>query len=415
MRLFHVSDWHLGRETGGVSRRPDLEAVLGEIVDLARQFRPHLILHSGDVFDSGYPGADDIELAFGILHELADLAPVEVIAGNHDSPRYFRSLTKVQGRHGRIRLVDRPRHHSEGGVVEHPGESGEVIRLAVLPFVQPGRAGMIEGFSHQQTWHGQYADGVRLLTSMLAEGLMADYDARKHVLVFGTHLYVGGAVPSGSERQLHITDAYATQAASVPTVSYAAFGHIHKPQRLSGPGCACYAGSPIQMDFGEEGEQKSVVLVEAVPGRPAKVETVPLRKGRPLRSIRGTLAQLAEQATQVGEALCRVIVETETVTPDLSDRVRALLPRATLVSVGEDCIATRVTPLDASDVQHAEEAPLPVLFHEFLATAPVKGADANKVLDVFRRLVQAAEDDTAAPPFGEEAALNAPLPVVTNP
>ena len=190
----------------------------------------------------------------------------------HDSPRYFRSLTKVQGRHSRIRLVDRPRHYSDGGVVEHPGESGEVIRLAVLPFVQAGRAGMIECFSDQRTWHGQYADGVRLFTSMLAEGLKADYDSRKHVLVFATHLYIDGAVKSGSERQLHITDAYAAQAASVPTVSYAAFGHIHKPQRLTGPGCACYAGSPIHMDFGEEGEEKSIVLVEAAPGRPTRCQ-----------------------------------------------------------------------------------------------------------------------------------------------
>jgi len=411
MRLLHVSDWHLGRETGGVSRRPDHEAVLAEIVDIARQFRPHLVVHTGDVFDSGHPGADDIELAFATFHELADLAPVEVIAGNHDSPRYFRSLSRVQGRHGRIRLVDRPRHHSDGGVVEHPGESGEVIRLAVLPFVQAGRAGMIECFSDQRTWHGQYADGVRLFTRMLAEGLMAGYDPRRHVLVFATHLYIDGAVKSGSERQLHITDAYAAQAASVPTVSYAAFGHIHKPQRLTGPGCACYAGSPIQMDFGEEGEEKSVVLVEAAPGRPTQVRTVPLRKGRPLRSMRGTLAQIAALAPEVGEALCRIVVETETITPDLSERVREMFSRATLLSVDEDCAATRVRPLDARDGGTDDDAPLPTLFHEFLETTAVKGAAADKILDVFGRLVQSAEDEATAT-FDEEAALQAPIPAV---
>jgi DNA repair protein SbcD/Mre11 len=410
MRLLHVSDWHLGRETSGVSRRPDHEAVLAEIVDIARQFRPHLVVHTGDVFDSGHPGADDIELAFETFNQLADLAPLEVIAGNHDSPRYFRSLTKVQGRNSRIRLMDRPRLHSDGGVVEHPGEPGEVIRLAALPFIQAGRAGMIECFSDQRTWHGQYADGVRLFTNMLAEGLRAGYDPQQHVLVFATHLYIDGAVKSGSERQLHITDAYAAQSASVPTVSYAAFGHIHKPQRLKGPGCACYAGSPIQMDFGEEGEEKSVVLVEAAPGRAAQAQTVPLRRGRPLRSMRGTLAQITEMAPQVGDALCRVVIETETITPDLSERVRELLPRATLLSVDEDCAATRVRPLDAQDASADHDAPLPLLFHEFLETTAVKGAAADKVLEVFGRLVQAAEDE-ATPTFTEEEALHAPLPV----
>ena len=410
MRLLHVSDWHLGRETGGASRRPDHEAVLAEIVDIAREFRPHLVVHTGDVFDTGHPGADDIQLAFGTFHELAELAPVEVIAGNHDSPRYFRSLSTVQGRHRRIRLVDRPRRPADGGVVEYSGDSGEVIRLASLPFVHPGRAGMIECFSDASTWHGRYADGVRVLTSMLAEGLMAGYDARRDVLLFATHLYIDGAVKSGSERALHITDAYAAQAASVPTVSYAAFGHIHKPQHLAGPGSSCYAGSPLQMDFGEEGEQKSVVLVEAVPGRPANVDTVALRKGRLLRTLRGTLTQIGELAPEVGDALCRVVVQTEEITPDLSDRVRALLPRATLVSVDEDCAATRVRPLDAQDAQGDEEAPLPVLFHEFLETATVKDAAADKVLDAFRRLEQATEDDAASVVFEEELSLRAPLP-----
>jgi exonuclease SbcD len=410
MRLLHISDWHLGRETGGASRRPDHEAVLAEIVDVARQFRPHLIVHTGDVFDTGHPGADDIELAFGIFHELADLAPVEVIAGNHDSPRYFRSLSTVQGRHGRIRLVDRPRRPADGGVVEHRGDSGEVIRLAVLPFVHPGRAGMIECFSDPATWHGQYADGVRLFTGMLGEGLMAGYDARRDVLLFATHLYVHGAVKSGSERALHITDAYAAQAASVPTVSYAAFGHIHKPQRLAGPGSSCYAGSPLQMDFGEEGEEKSVVLVEAAPGRPAKLETVALRKGRSLRTLRGTLAQIAELTPQVGDALCRVVVETDHPTPDLSEQVRALLPRATLVSVDEDCAATRILSLDSQDALGDEEAPLPILFHEFLTTATVKEAAADKVLEAFQRLEHATQDDATPLVFEEEMALRAPLP-----
>lgn len=411
MRLLHVSDWHLGRETDGVSRRPDHEAVLAEIVTVAREFRPHLIVHTGDVFDSGHPGADDIDLAFATFHELADLAPVEVIAGNHDSARYFRSLTRVQGRQGRIRLVDQPRHHEDGGVVEYPGTNGEVVRLGVLPFIHAGRGAMIERFSVASSWHAQYADGIRQVATMLAEGLTAGYDPSRHVLLFAAHLHVAGAVPSRSERGLHITDAYAAQAASIPAVSYAAFGHIHRPQRLPGATIAHYAGSPIPIDFGEEGEEKSVVLVEAAPGRPAEVHTVPLCRGRRLRSLSGSLAELAEVAPHVGDALCRVVIRTETPTPNLSEQVRELLPNATLLSVGEDCVATRIKALGHSDTNELEEAALGTLFEAFVGTTKIKNARADKVLDVFSRLVEGAEEG-APVTFQEEAALSAPLPSV---
>ena len=59
MRLLHTSDWHLGRTVG---RRPaqrsrdgDFDAVLAEITGIARDVRPDLIVHSGDLFDSWRP------------------------------------------------------------------------------------------------------------------------------------------------------------------------------------------------------------------------------------------------------------------------------------------------------------------------------------------------------------------------
>jgi exonuclease SbcD len=404
MRLLHVSDWHLGRETDGASRRPDHEAALDEIVTIARDFRPHLVVHTGDVFDSPHPGADDIDLAFAVLHQLADLAPVEVIAGNHDGASFFRSLTRVQGRQRRIRLVDQPRHHADGGVIEYPGEDAEVIRLATLPFIHAGRGVLIDRFSVASSWHAQYADGIREVAQMLAEGLAAGYNPGRHVLVFAAHLHIAGAVPSGTERRSHVTDSYAAQAASIPAVSYAAFGHIHKPQRLPGPTEARYAGSPIPIDFGEEGEEKSVVLVEATPGRPPDVRAVPLRGGRALRSVRGTLSDIAALAPHIGNALCRVIVQTESLTPHLSEAVHELLPNATILSVSEDCAATRVRALSAEDNPGGAEDSLPFLFREFLAGVKVKNASAEKVLGAFDVLIGRGAEE-APIPFPEERVL----------
>ena len=60
-------------------------------------------------------------------------------------------------------------------------------------------------------------------------------------------------------------------------------GHIHAPQAVPGaPVPAHYAGSLLALDFGEAGEQKRVVIVDAEPGQLATIESIPLTKGRPL-------------------------------------------------------------------------------------------------------------------------------------
>jgi exonuclease SbcD len=72
---------------------------------------------------------------------------------------------------------------------------------------------------------------------------------------------------------------------------YVALGHLHAPQELDGPRLA-YSGSPLPYSFSEEGQQKSVRLVEIDATGLAAVQVIPLAVGRPLRSLEGPLEQL---------------------------------------------------------------------------------------------------------------------------
>src|SRR5205085_2022353 len=354
MRLLHVSDWHIGRQTYRCSRRPDHEATLAEVVELAREARPHLVLHTGDVFDSFRPGYPDMAFAVEALEELAALAPVVVVAGNHDSPALFRLFDRLQGADPRIRFVDRVRPPQDGGVLDLPGADGEVVRIAFLPFVHANR--MVDRFEDATTWTATYSERIQRIEEELERGLAAGYDASRHVLLFAAHLYVSGARFSGSERPLHVSDAYATRLRRLPNVSYAAFGHIHLPQPLPRRVTGRYAGSPIPLDFGEEREQKEVVLVEAEPGSPAVVTPVALGGGRPLRTIVGTLDEVRAAAPTAGDALCRVTVCTDEPVPDLAALVAELLPGAAVVEVNEDCAATRLEVVEAT-VTEADAEP----------------------------------------------------------
>jgi exonuclease SbcD len=405
MRLLHVSDWHVGRQTYRCSRVPDHEAVLAEIVELARDVRPHLVLHTGDVFDGLRPGYAEMTFAVQALEELAAIAPVVVLAGNHDSPALFRLFDRLQGPEPRIRFVDRVRPPQEGGVLDLPGEDGEVVRIAFLPFVHANR--MVDRFEDATTWTATYSERIQRIEEALERGLAAGYDPSRHVLLFAAHLYVSGARFSGSERPLHVSEAYATRLERLPNVSYAAFGHIHLPQPLPRRGVTGrYAGSPIPLDFGEERERKEVVVVEAEPGRPATVTPQPLRGGRPLRTIVGRLEEIREVAPTVADALCRVTVCTDEPVPDVAHLVGELLPGATLVEVNEDCAATRLEVVEAASDEIGAEPSFTELFREYLAERGTRGARASRVLRTFETLIQAVEaEETARLPELDELLL----------
>lgn len=409
MKLLHTSDWHLGRMFYNQPRADDHDAVIAEILDIARQQKPDLVLHTGDLFDVVRPGYTDIHRGLDALNELGTIAPVVVICGNHDSAQLFQVFQRLQSRNRTVTFVDRARHPSDGGILDFESTKGERIRLAPLPFVHQNR--LIDGFDTPENWNAEYVEHVRKIEHVLGEGLLAGADPSRDVRIFAAHLHVGGATYSGSERGIHVTDAYATRAEHLPIVDYAAFGHIHKPQRVPGTTVGRYAGSPIQLDMGEEGEQKQVVLVEASPGRPPEIIEHPLKGGRQLRRVSGSLEQIASQRERIGNALCVVTVNTPMPIPDLSRQVRELLPAATILEVHELAEVQGVSVVTRESLAGRREPTTIELFSEYLVANKVSGA--TKALDVFTELLNSVTE-FRVPEFAEETAFAAPLPAEAN-
>jgi DNA repair protein SbcD/Mre11 len=403
MRLLHVSDWHLGRILYKEPRADDHEAVLREIQGIAADARPDLILHTGDLFDSARPAIQDMQRAIAALQELAAIAPVAIVAGNHDSPALFTVFNTLLGgdREGagaaaqpRTRFVGKARKGPAGILryqVSTPRGDHE-LRVAPLPFVRDGL--IVDTMEDPATWMRSYADRIQMMEAALGLELAAGFDPSRCVNVFAAHLYVGGATFDRSEKPIHITEEYATTMVAIPPVSYAAFGHIHKPQPLpGGVVTGRYAGSPIPLDFGERDEVKTVVIVDLDPGRPARVEPVNLTAGRPLRQFDGTLRQLAALAPGWGNALSKLIIHTETPTPDLSDQLVRMLPKAVLCDFAEICAASTLAPIEETAGEAPAEPELPDLFREFLATTVTTGAEAAQVATEFAALLQALGEE----------------------
>ena len=154
----------------------------------------------------------DLRRCLGALRDLSRVAPVVVLAGNHDSPALMEALDFAvnafagdasPGAAPRLRFVTRARHPRDGGILDYPARGGEQrIRLAPLPFVHQNR--FLDSFTSPGTATRDYAQHLREVQAELMAGLRDGYQDGRDVLVFAAHLYVGGAIPSHTERRVDI-------------------------------------------------------------------------------------------------------------------------------------------------------------------------------------------------------------------
>ncbi|HEV8482605.1 MAG TPA: exonuclease SbcCD subunit D [Blastocatellia bacterium] len=330
MRFLHTSDWHLGKSLKGRSRSDEHQAALAEILDIIRREKIDCVLITGDVFDSQAPPPEAEQLAFNFFSELRGLnIPAVVIGGNHDHPKRLLAIREV------LQLLDihirpEPVRPADGGIVKIES-NGELAQIAVLPFVTVGKisdAAMLMGPEVER--FQAYSERIAAMCGLLAESF-----GPKTVNLMMGHLYVDGAETSKSERDVHVTKPYAVQAQRFPSnAHYIALGHLHRPQEIAAPSRTFYAGSILQLDFGEQDQRKRVVLIDAHPRKPATIESVEITAGRNLRDVTGTLAELTAQAAEFGDDLLRVTVMADRPIPGVADHIRELLPNALEVRPG---------------------------------------------------------------------------------
>lgn len=404
MRLLHTADWHVGATLYSTDRMPDVTAMLEQIVMLAAEQQPDLILHSGDVFDQQAPGEQTRLLVARTLRRLGQIAPTIVIAGNHDSAVCWETFATIAAEDPRLHFIPVARPPERGGIIDIETSSGQRARIAPVPFVHPNR--FVDWFAEEGA-HATYAEQMRRIGERMHAGLTDGYDPSRDVLIYMGHTHLAGARVSGSEREIHVTADWAADPSSLPAVSYVALGHIHKPQDVPG---GCYAGSTLQLDFAEAGEQKRLVLADCEPGQPAQITSLPLTAGRDLMVLKGTLEEIREQSAHVTDHLVKVTVTCEEPHDDLGATLREMMPEATIVEMLEIAANRKLTAIHHLDDADEREPTITELFDEYLAEKGTRTASAETVRQIYSELsdTRGAEEEPRV--AGLAALLDAGLP-----
>jgi DNA repair protein SbcD/Mre11 len=376
IKILHTADWHVGRTIRGRSRVDEHRAVLAEMAAVAADRSVDVVLVAGDVFDVAAPTAEAEHVVYRALLDLADVAPVVVVAGNHDNPRRLAAVAPLLEL-GRVRVAGRIQRPDQGGVIS---DLGLPVRIALLPW--QSQRGIVSAsdlmFKDAVDQVQDYAGRMRRVIEAMTGGLTTDT-----VNLALSHVMVYGADTSGSERHAHIFG-YAIPAATFPgSLSYVALGHLHRRQQVPGPAPVWYSGSPLQLDFGEAGDDKGVLVVEASPGLPAVITPVSLTAGRPLVRLAGTLEQVEAAATDLRQDAYVKVELDEPGRVGLADRVRQIIPGAVDV-----VLARRDETAEARAAARIGRNPSD-LFAEYLAE---RNIDDAALVTLFGELLEEAHE-----------------------
>ena len=353
MKIVHTSDWHVGRRWKGVQRMDEMDAVLDHLARFIEAESVDLVLHSGDVFNSRNPPAEAELLVNEFFVRMGKAgAQMVLIAGNHDDPHRL-DARALLAEFTNVQILGRPRPASRGGsrVIETTG--GEKAVVAALPFASAGAwVSALDLAGDEATARSKYARMFQLAVENLCGAFSGDA-----VNLLMAHTHLEGAVLGESERRVHVADDWAATPQTLPSnAAYIALGHIHKPQKVEGALPAYYAGSPLQLDFGEVGQEKTFVVISATPGRPARIRHIAYEGGLPLRDVRAPLHELEVEADGLrAGGWLRVTVPLSERDPDINRKVREILPNALVVRVElpapTDAEGTR-PPAGASPSEH---------------------------------------------------------------
>jgi exonuclease SbcD len=397
MKILHTSDWHVGKVLKGRDRYEEHAAALASITAIARAEDVDLVLIAGDLFETAAPTAKAQGLVMRTLLALReDGRQVVAIAGNHDNASLLDEVYRpVLGEVG-LHLLGLPKRPEYGGTVALRTRGGEQVNVAALPFLSRRYAiRAAEALLHE--FADLALDYSRQMTQLVA--LLTEPFSPDAVNIVMAHATLLGGRRGGGERDVQTGLDYEVPASIFPaTAHYAALGHLHRSQEIPGPCPMFYSGSPLAIDFGEEKNESSALIVTLRPDARADARQIPVTGGRPLRTLRGTLDQVIADGEQAGDAYLRVIL-AEPGRAGLADLVREKLPN-TLEVLLDEAHRPRPGTRDGDRPSRVGRSPVE-LFGDYLAERKI---DDPRLGAMFSRLLDEVTGAAAEPGAGEPGA-----------
>ncbi len=294
MKILHTADWHLGHRLHEQSQFEEQTLFLEWLENYIIQQEIDVLLVSGDIFDSGSPSNQSLEMYYRFLMNLKATTCKSVIitGGNHDSPGTLNAPKPILDALS-IKVIGKATEDIKDEVFKIEVNNEQVI-VAAVPYLRDGdirRAVAGETFDE--------------LIDKYKTALIHHYDAaaeaskeinRKNAPVIAMgHLFATGGSVSDSEQNIYVGTLGHIGAEDFNTYfDYVALGHLHRPQIIGGNEKVRYSGSPTVLSFSEVGYEKKVIVLTVEDNTICNIEEAIVPRFREFYKITGTVASCIE-------------------------------------------------------------------------------------------------------------------------
>ena len=351
MKLFHLSDLHIGKRVNEFSMIEDQKYILKRILDLAEEEKPDGIILAGDIYDKQIPSAEAVQVFDEFITRLAGRAiPVFIISGHHDSAERLAFGGRLLNSRG---IYLSPVY--DGSVTKIPlKDQYGTVWIHLLPFIRPSTV------RHVFENEADLVTDVQTAAETVIRHMEIDLKDR-NILV--AHQFVTGASRCESE-DVQVGGLDNIDAAVFTPFDYTALGHIHSPQNV-GTDRVRYCGTPLKYSFSEVDQEKSITVVELEKKGTVRTSLLPLKPLRDMRKLRGTYLELTDRSfyrDMNREDYIQVTLTDEDDVPDGLQKLRVIYPN--IMQLLYDNQRTKTTQ-EVDAAQAVEKKTEIELFYEF--------------------------------------------------
>ena len=343
MKLFHLSDLHLGKRVNEFSMLEEQKNVLDQIISASKLHRPDGVMIAGDVYDKSIPSTEAIDLFDDFICALSELSiPVFIISGNHDSPERLAFGRRLMDKSGVYISPVYSRDCLPITLLDNYG----AVNIYMLPFIKPVHARA--AFPDEKI--ESYTDALSCAVKAM------NIDAGKRNILLA-HQFVTGASRSDSE-EITVGGLDNVDATVFESFDYVALGHIHRPQNII-ENKIRYCGTPLKYSFSEIGNDNSITVVELQQKGDVSISTIPLNPIHDMRKLRGTFDELILGSS---EDYLGIVLTDEDYILNALDKLRNNYPNIMQLDYDNTQTKNRAT---LAELQQIKETDPFALFSEF--------------------------------------------------
>ena len=261
MRLLHTSDWHLGKGLGPFDLEEAQRKYVDQVDEIVTDQDVDALLISGDIFDKQLPSLGALAIFENALERLSAKTTVIITSGNHDGARrlgFSRSLLEKSNIYIRTSIddINRPVLLEKNGVK---------TSIYGIPFLEPfTTAAKLLETGNETTRSDRSHKNVLTAAIERVHNHHAANPADRTVVM--SHAWFAGADGDGSEIDVKVGGLENTPTSVLSKFTYAALGHIHKPNVIDNH--IRYCGSALQYSFANRDIPKVSFVVDLSENKP---------------------------------------------------------------------------------------------------------------------------------------------------